>query len=299
MARVVKSKFKDHPFLSKLLTLHSPPEFIEYEGVLPQISYDDRGFGSPRILTVVGSRDCSTYGKEVLDVLIKNLSSTSTIILSGLALGVDGYAHEAALSSQLTTIAIPGSGIDKSVIYPRSNANLAKRILANNGLLLSPYEPTMRATKWSFPARNELMAALCDAVLVIEAREKSGTYITVRHALEFGKPVGVVPGSIFSDFSQGCHLLLQDGAAPIFDSSSLFSLLSLEESDPTTNKNQFRTDELNDDEKKLLELLSTPLQKDALRLASMLPAHRFLIALTSLEIKGYIVCSLHEVRKVV
>ena len=166
-------------------------------------------------LAVVGSRNYSNYGKQVVDYLISGLRGYPISIISGLALGIDALAHEAALNAGLHTLAVPGSGIDDSVIYPRRNFGLAQKILESGGGLLSEFEPTFRATTWSFPQRNRIMVGLSHAVLLIEASEKSGTLITARLTAEYNRDLLVVPGNIFLENSFGVHQFLKLGATPV------------------------------------------------------------------------------------
>lgn len=295
---ITQKEFKDSPLLSRLLQLYDVPDTVYIKGDLPDFVEDEKGFLSPRILTIVGSRNHSHYASEVISHLVASLRGENVVILSGLALGVDGLAHRAALENNLTTLAIPGSGLSDKVLYPREHGRLAKDILTHSGALISELAPDTSAAKWTFPSRNRLMAALSDAVLVVEAREKSGTLITARQALELGKNIGVVPGSIFSDFLKGSHALLQDGAMPITESSHLFDLLSLKKKLPE-NANSEASQNLTGPEKMLYDLLREPLSKSELLERSKLAPSLFLMALTSLEIDGLITTSLHEVRKVV
>ena len=295
---ITQKEFKDSPLLSRLLHLYDIPDTLYIRGKLPEIVENERGLLSPRILTIVGSRNHSHYATDVIKHLVGALKGENVIILSGLALGVDGIAHRTALENNLTTLAIPGSGLSDKFLYPREHGRLATEILYSHGALISELAPDTSAAKWTFPSRNRLMAALSDAVLVVEAREKSGTLITARQALELGKNIGIVPGSIFSDFLKGSHALLQDGAMPITESSHLFDLLSLkkklpDEANSETSKN------LTGPEKMLYELLCEPLSKSELLERSKLSPSLFLMALTSLEIDSLITTSLHEVRKVV
>ena len=120
-----------------------------------------------------------------------------------LLLGIDSIAHRSALDAGLKTIAVPGSGLDDDALYPREHLQLAREIVEKGGALVSEYEPDFKATTWSFPRRNRIMAGLSKAVLVVEAERPSGTLITARLALDYGRDVFAVPGSIFSETSRG------------------------------------------------------------------------------------------------
>ena len=295
MKIIPRNEFPNHPLLSRLVELHDIPEKIYIEGELPEISIDEYGRANPRILTIVGSRKHTTYSVDVIENLLRNLSGSPVIILSGLALGVDCMSHKSALKYNLKTIAVPGSGLDKKVLYPKTNLSLAEEILANDGALLSEFDPLTPPALWTFPARNRIMAALSDAVLIIEAEEKSGTLITARQALELGRDIGAIPGNIFSKTSDGTNMLIREGAYAIRNIKDLHDLLhiSVEEKENIINEN------LTDLEKIIIDLLNEPKEKDALLIESKLSPTDFLITLSSLEIKGMIQETFGEIRIIV
>jgi len=206
--------------LPLLKEIPDPPETVYVRGKLPD--------ADTTYLSVVGSRNCTPYGMKVVDNLISSLSGHNICIVSGLALGIDACAHRVALEAGLHTIAVPGSGIDDSVLYPKTNQGLAKEILESGGALLSEFEPTFRATKWSFPKRNRIMAGMSHAVLLIEAAEKSGTLITARMAADYNRDVLVVPGDIFSPQSHGTHQFLKLGAIPVTSAEDILDALSFD-----------------------------------------------------------------------
>ncbi|MBU6491122.1 DNA-processing protein DprA, partial [Patescibacteria group bacterium] len=154
----------------QLLEIPQLPERLWIRGALPP--------AGTKMLTVVGSRAMTHYGQEACQMLISGLAGYPVSIVSGLALGVDTCAHKAALDAGLHTLAIPGSGLDDDFLYPRSNLGLANDILGAGGALVSEHEPRHTARAYDFPSRNRLMVGLADAVLVIEAGQKSGTLIT-------------------------------------------------------------------------------------------------------------------------
>lgn len=164
------------------------------------------------IITIVGTRKPSSYGIQLVTHLMERLALYDIVTVSGLAFGIDTLTHEQSILNEVPTIAIPGSGLGASVIYPRGNIETAEKILQYNGLLLSPFPIDRKAEKYFFPVRNCLMAAISNVVIVIEAQEKSGSLITAHHALEYGKPTYVFPGSYFSPLSKGCHQLINEGA---------------------------------------------------------------------------------------
>lgn len=289
-----QAQYKDHPLLARLLELHDIPEHMHIAGTLPDLHIDTYGRATPRILTVVGSRNYTTYGKLATEKLIGTLAGTDVIILSGLALGIDGISHECALKHNITTIGIPGSGIDLRVIHPRTNVHVATEIVESGGALMSEYDPLSRPAQWTFVARNRIMAALADAVLIVEAHEKSGTLVTARLALELGKDIGAIPGDIFSAASQGTNMLIKEGAYMIRNADDLYDLLHL------TREEQPITSQIySSDEQLLLSILSEPMEKDTLLIRSELPLNLFLTAFSSLEMKGCIQETFGEVRRLV
>ena len=289
-----RNEFENHPLLARLLELHDVPEKLYIAGELPDIKLDEYGRATPRILTVVGSRKYTTYGKLAIERLIQSLTGEDVVILSGLALGIDGLSHDAALESKLATIAIPGSGLDPRVLYPSSHLHLAEDIVTSGGALISELAPETQAAQWTFPARNRIMAALSDALLVIEATDKSGTLITARLALELGRDIGAIPGDIFSDSSYGTNMLIKEGAYMIRNSDDLYDLLHITKKEKEVTQEQYSHEEM-----LVLEHLGEPTEKDTLLVKTGLSPDQFLITISSLEMKGCIQETFGEVRKVV
>ncbi len=160
-------------------------------------------------VAVVGARDCSEYGRYVATELGRYLGSRGVSVISGMARGIDGISQEAALKAGGMSFGVLGCGVD--ICYPAQNRNLYERLLCGGGIL-SIYPPGEPPKSWNFPSRNRIVSGLADAVVVIEAREKSGTLITVDMALEQGKEVYVVPGRVTDRLSDGCNRLLKQGA---------------------------------------------------------------------------------------
>lgn len=294
ISTIYQKDFSSHPLLARLLELHDIPKEIHIIGKLPEVTIDIYGRATPRILTVVGSRRHTSYGKHVIEKLLTSLQGENVIILSGLALGIDGLAHKEALKNSLTTIAIPGSGLNGTVIYPSTHRNLAKEIVETGGALISELAPETPAAPWTFPARNRIMAVLSDALLVIEAEEKSGTLITGRLALELGRDIGAVPGEIFSPTSVGTNMLIHEGAHSINSVDDLFSLLHLSKKETKTLEYSYTPHE-----QKIMELVYEPIEKDTLLITSELSLEEFLVAFSSLEIMGHLEETFGEVRRLV
>jgi DNA processing protein len=169
----------------------------------------------------------SPYGQSCVELLVPEIVRLGRTVVSGLALGIDGVAHEATLRANGQTIAIIGSGVDDASIYPRAHFGLAKRIIECGGAVMSEYPAGAPGLPHHFPERNRLIAGLSSAVLVIEAPHKSGAMITARLALEMGHEVWAVPGPITHPNSEGPNSLIRDGAAPILGPDDIALALGL------------------------------------------------------------------------
>ncbi len=246
-----------------------------------------------KYLAVVGSRKYSEYGKTACEQLIDGLKGQSVCIVSGLALGIDGIAHRAALKAGLATIAIPGSGLGEKVLYPSTHKGLRDSILERGGCLLSEFADDFRATLWSFPQRNRLMAGLSHATFVIEAELKSGTLITSKYAIDFNRDVFTIPHSIFSKTSEGPHMLLRLGATPITSSADIIAGLGLKQTDTLFEKRDYS--DCSADELEVIEILSEPRSRDEVIRMLDKPIHVSQTILAIMEIKGLIEETLGEI----
>jgi DNA processing protein len=236
-----------------------------------------------KYLAVVGSRALSRYGKEACEKLIAGLAGYPISIVSGLALGADACAHKAALSAGLHTIAVPGSGLDDSVIYPSTNKGLAHEILEASGGLLSEHEATYKPQSFDFPSRNRIMVGMSSAVLVIEAGEKSGTLITARLAHEYNRDLLCVPHRIGDPHGFGAHLFIRLGAALVAEPAHILEALGLKQNE---KDEEAITLTLEGAEKTLYDALHEPLPRDEVIRASKLQVGEALTALVALELKG-------------
>ena len=268
-------------FPSLLHEIPQVPESLNYRGVLPPSEL--------KLLAVVGSRKYTTYGKQVIEHLIGGLRGFDVGIVSGLALGVDSLAHEAALKNNLYTLAVPGSGIDDTVIYPARHKPLAKKILENGGGLLSEFDPTFKATKWSFTQRNRIMAGMTHATLLIEAAEKSGTLITARMATDYNRELLVVPGNIFSVNCAGTHQFLKLGATPVTHAHDILYALGIDpEKGPQKALPLVDLSTLSPTEQLIIKALDEPTDTDTIIRASGLLSHEANALLIQMEMKGLI-----------
>jgi len=263
--------------LPLLLTeISDPPKKLYIRGTFPEENV--------RFLTVVGSRKYTAYGQHVCERLISGLRGYPVSIISGLALGIDGIAHKSALENNLSTIAVPGSGLDDKVLYPATHKQLARNILESGGALVSEFEPDWRPRPESFPQRNRIMAGMSHAVLVIESQLRSGTLITSRLATEYNRDVLAVPGPINNSNSEGPNMLIKKGAALIQNSEDILNALGL---DKEASKQQSLPLSLSEDEQKVYELLQEPLSRNDLVRKLTLSTSQTNILLSSLELKGY------------
>jgi len=194
---------------------------------IPEMPYSLHLKGKPnlfknKIVGIVGSRKSTAYGNEVAYKVAKILSNQGYTVISGLAKGIDAYAHKGALEGKGSTIAVIGSGLD--CIYPKENTKLFLDI-SKEGLIISEFYLGTKPLSYNFPRRNRIISGLCDFLIVIEATHKSGSLITVNHAIKQGKDVLAVPGEIFSKTSEGTNMLIRDGAYPLISTNDLYEYL--------------------------------------------------------------------------
>ncbi|NTW14029.1 MAG: DNA-protecting protein DprA [Candidatus Moranbacteria bacterium] len=243
------------------------------------------------MVAIVGSRRHTAYGRQVAEHIAEDLSSAGIVVVSGLAYGIDSVAHQATLRADGPTIAVLGDGLDDISIHPKDHLPLARRIM-ESGCLLSEYPPGTAANRGTFPARNRIIAALSYGVVVIEATEKSGSLITADHALECGRDVFAIPGSIFSPASTGTHRLIRDGAKLVRGVGDIIEELPFHAHDERTGSTEKTTgkpvpSDLSPSEQKILSLLShEATHVDEIIKSSHLGTSDAGSALTMLEIKG-------------
>lgn len=196
----------DATFPDKLKNIPSPPKAFFSMGKLPD-------YRLPSV-AIIGARSCSAYGADMTKEFAKELSSQGIQVISGMARGIDGIAQEVAIDNGGYSCGILGCGVD--VCYPASNKELYNKLIAKGGLI-SEYYPGTKPLPQFFPARNRIISGICDALLVIEAKAKSGTLITVSMALEQGREIFALPGRLTDSLSYGCNLLIRDGATPLLN----------------------------------------------------------------------------------
>ena len=268
-------------FTEKLSLIDNAPEYINYLGELPE-SVDT-------VVAIVGTRKPSRYGIEVTSRIAYDLAKSGVIIVSGLALGVDALAHQAALDAGGITIGVVMDELPD--ISPKTNVPLAKRMIDSGGAVISEWSKGDNTTfnRASFLKRNRLVSGLADAVIITEAAAKSGTLNTASHALSQGREVFVVPGNITSPLSEGCNNLLKQGATPITCAQDVLEVIAPNLL-PSNNRKQPSL--LFGDtpaETTILQLIASGVRDgEVLQQQSKLSAAEFSTALTMLEINGLI-----------
>lgn len=273
MQNKVQTIISDLP--DRLDQLHKPPKHLYHQGIAL-----DQLLQKP-VVGIVGSRKVSAYGRAVTEQFSSELAKRGVVIVSGLALGVDSIAHRACLDSGGQTIAVLPSGTNS--IYPSSHVGLSQQIADDGGCLISEYEPSEKPTKYSFIARNRIIASLSDVLLVTEAAERSGSLHTANFALELGRPVFAIPGNITNTNSAGTNQLLQAGASLALSPQDILDELGLE----ATSKVAYIPE--NEVEEIILRLLSQGISHgEDLHHQSGLDTHIYQQHLTMLEIKGVI-----------
>lgn len=264
-------------FPTQLTTIHQPPHELYIESKnWPEL------LAKP-MLTIVGSRKVSPYGRSITSQFAREAAARGIVIVSGLALGVDSIAHEAALEVGGATIAVLPSGLEH--IYPSSHRGLAERIVKQGGALVSEHPPhTKIAYKGNFIARSRIVAGLSQAILITEAAEKSGSLHTASFALEQGKDVIAVPGPITSTLSAGCNNLIKSGALIATEPNDVLRLYNL-----SVETHGSVPHGANANESTILSLLHGGITDiDELQKQSGLDADEFQRTLSMLEITGRI-----------
>ena len=268
-------------FTEKLSLIDNAPEYINYLGELPE--------SVTTVVAIVGTRKPSRYGIEVTSRIAYDLAKSGVIIVSGLALGVDAIAHQAALDAGGITIGVVMDELPD--ISPKTNVPLAKRMIDSGGAVISEWSKGDNTTfnRASFLKRNRLVSGLADAVIITEAAAKSGTLNTASHALAQGREVFVVPGNITSPLSEGCNNLLKQGATPITCAQDVLEIIA---PDLLPSNKQKQPSLLFGDtpaETTILQLIASGVHDgEALQQQSKLSAAEFSTALTMLEINGLI-----------
>lgn len=274
------------PSYPELLTkIYDPPAVLFCRGMIPDHTRTHLG--------IVGTRLITPYGKQITDEITEELAHHGVVVVSGLAIGVDGAAHEAALRVGGATVAVLGSGLDRSSLYPSRHRYLAEKITSEGGAVISEHPPGTLPLKHYFPERNRIIAGMSKGVLVIEAKEGSGSLITARFALDEGRDVFAVPGPLNQPTSFGPHLLIKFGAYLVTNASDILELLDI------PLQRQVSSPSLEKEEKNIWDALSKdPVHIDALAQQLARDVSHVMSTLAIMEMKGLVrnVGTMHFVR---
>lgn len=260
------------------------PENLKYIDNPPQVLYLNGYIPEEVKIGVVGARKYSDYGEFVTKKFVRELTDLGAVIVSGLAYGIDSIAHRTCLENKGKTIGVLGNGVD--VIYPYKNQSLYEKVSKNGGVI-SEYPFETQPLPFRFPERNRIISGLSSAIIVMEARTKSGSLITARIGAEQGKEIFSVPGNINSPLSEGTNLLIRDGAYPLLSIDDILSKIS--ELNQNKKMVALRSDELGEDEKEIYELIYNGI-KDVEKIAANSKYNISFVSgiLTVLELKGFI-----------
>ena len=245
-------------------------------------------FENPKIISIVGSRNATDYGKKICEKLIEELANHNVLIVSGLAYGIDICAHKTAVANNLQTIAVLAHGLDK--LYPSNHKSTAD-LMQNNGGLVTEYLSETNPDKENFPNRNRIVAGLCDAAIVIEATAKSGALITAEYANNYNREVFAVPGRIGDIYSEGCNHFIKINKAVLIESAKdVAYLLGWENTKQIKKMQQQLFVDLKPDEEIIVNLLKekTSLDIDNIGMYSKFPTNKVSSILLNLEFSGIV-----------
>jgi DNA processing protein len=264
----------DDEYPYNLKNIYDPPYIIYLKGKMKKCK---------KYIAVVGSRNCTSYGKMVARNISNLLSKYDFGIISGMARGIDTQAHLGVLDAGGFTCAVLGSGCD--IVYPPENIKIMYEI-EKKGAIISEYLPGTKPAAYNFPTRNRIISGISDGVLVIEAGEKSGALITVNFALEQGKDVFAIPGSVLSKSSKGTNLLIKDGAKIVTD---IYDILNEYKIDFNIEENNNYNEEITSKEKIIMGVINdSPIYIDDLIKRVKLGISEVNSILTILEVKNII-----------
>lgn len=274
--------YLDKNYPARLKNCNDAPVMLYYKG--------NTDLNSARIVAIVGTRSATDYGKAFCEKLVADLKNSKAIIVSGLAYGIDVYAHKAALKNEMETIGVMAHGLDR--IYPGLHRSIAEKMVEHGGLL-TEYLPGTKPDKENFPQRNRIVAGISDAVVIVEAAKKGGALITAEIANSYNRDVFAVPGRLNDYFSEGCnHLIKLNKAVLIESAKDIEYIMGWEEQQSkkinNTQRNLFV--ELNTEEKSLVDLINQNGSMDIDTICSniTLPVSKVSATLLNLEFKGMV-----------
>ncbi len=274
MEDIRQIKISDPSYPAGLKKLKNPPKIIFYRG--------NPNF-KKNAVAIVGSRKYTPYGKQIALEIAGDLAQSGIAVISGMASGIDTFAHQACLEKNGYTIAVLGSGIDDKSIFPSENVKLAREIIESGGCVLSEYPPGTKGAKYTFPNRNRIIAALSQGITVIEAPEKSGSLITAQWGKILKKKIFAIPNSIYCASSKGCNALIKNGAMLAEDAQDIIQGLGIKQ----TDKTRARMSGDDNNETAILKILCNgPAHIDKIIESSGLAPSQICSSLAILEIKG-------------
>lgn len=276
--------YTDDDFPKRLKNCSDSPFMFYYKGT--------HVFNESKMVSIVGTRSATPYGKEITTKLIEDLKSYNVCIVSGLAKGIDATAHRQALESGLKTAAVMGAGL--SMIYPDCNIGLARDIVENGGALVSEYPYHTQPDRQNFPQRNRIIAGMADATIVMETPPKGGSVITAYIAQSYNRDVFAVPGNVFAYSSSGCNELIRKNVAALVTSGEELAEMMGWDLPPQQSVQRALFVELTDDETAMSELISKHPQIMIDEIIQSFPEHtasQTASILLQLELKGVIRCN--------
>lgn len=270
----------DEQYPQRLLNCYDSPTLLYYKG--------NADLNTTKIVSVVGTRNNSDYGKTVCENLMQDLSDHNVLVISGLAFGIDSIAHKAALKNKLKTVGVVAHGLDK--IYPAQNKSLAKEMLSQGGLLTDFMSGT-NPDRQNFPRRNRIVAGICDALVVVESSKKGGSLITAELANNYNKDVFAIPGRVNDLRSEGCNYLIKNNKSLLITSADdLLHIMNWKDEPKKIKKQRELFIELTPDEKIITDILAQQesIQIDQLYFKSGLSSSAVANALLMLEMQGVV-----------
>lgn len=264
------SYYNEQLYPKRLRQLHRPPKHLYVKGKMPEQSRIAVG--------IVGARECTPYGRDMARMFGYRLAEAGVNVISGMARGIDGWAHQGALESGGETFAVLGCGVD--ICYPAEHRRLYDSMVKYGGIL-SEFPIQMKAQKNFFPLRNRIISGLSDGILIVEAKERSGSLITADAALEQGKDVFAVPGRIGDVLSEGCNRLICQGAVPVLSPYDILEYYGIQ--------SYINNEETVSDETEIMELLgAAPVSIGALRQHTHRDMAELLRCLSGMKKRGMI-----------
>ncbi len=276
--------YTDKKYPARLKQIEDAPSLLYFKGNI--------NLNHHKMVAIVGTRQATEYGKEMVNNIIEELTPHEAVIISGLAYGIDIQAHKQALKNNLPTLGVMGSGMD--VIYPAAHKETAKRMVSNGGLLTENRFGT-KPDAHNFPARNRIIAGMCDALIVVEAAEKGGALITAEIANSYNKDVFAIPGSLGLTYSEGCNKLIRNNKASLFtsvkDLEYILEWTSVDNLEGKRNEQLFDLNSLDEGERTIVTLLQekkTPMLIDDIAHQTDLPPSFLASLLLTLEFKDIV-----------